>query len=192
MTQDRPASLAPFTVPNTITLARIVAVPVLAWLMLGGQWQAAFWLFVIAGISDAVDGILARLFNQSSVLGAWLDPVADKALLVTGLVSLAVLSLVPVWLVVLAVLRDVLILAGVGVALVLGKGLTIRPMMVSKATTFLQIALVALVMGAHAFDFEPGILKPLLVWATAALTLASFATYGVVFVRHMGQGGYSR
>lgn len=192
MTLDKPARATLLTVPNAITLARIAAVPVLAWLMLEGRWQAAFWLFVIAGLSDAVDGIIARWFDQSSVFGAWLDPVADKALLVTGFVILAVLSLVPAWLVALAVSRDTLILIGVGVALVRGKALTIRPMMVSKATTAFQIALVALVMGAHAFMFDPGRLKDLLIWATAALTLASFATYGVVFVRHMGQGGYSR
>ena len=189
---DTHARAALLTVPNAITLARIVAVPVLAWLMLEGRWQAAFWLFVIAGLSDAVDGIIARWFDQSSVFGAWLDPVADKALLVTGFVILAVLSLVPAWLVALAVLRDALIPIGVGVALMRGKALAIRPMMVSKATTAFQIALVALVMGAHAFGFEPGRLQDLLIWATAALTLASFATYGVVFVRHMGQGGYSR
>lgn len=192
MTLDKPARATLLTVPNAITLARIAAVPVLAWLMLEGRWQAAFWLFVIAGLSDAVDGIIARWFDQSSVFGAWLDPVADKALLVTGFVILAVLSLVPAWLVALAVSRDTLILIGVGVALVRGKALTIRPMMVSKATTAFQIALVALVMGTHAFMFDPGRLQDLLIWATAALTLASFATYGVVFVRHMGQGGYSR
>ena len=88
--------------------------------------------------------------------------------------------------------RDIFILAGVAVAQASGKALTIRPMMVSKATTAFQIALIAFVMAARAFDLDLGRWDDLLVWGTAALTTASFATYGVVFVRHMGAGGYSR
>lgn len=192
MTHHDPAAPVLLTVPNAITLARIAAVPLFGWLMVNGQWMAAFWLFIVAGLSDAVDGIVARWFDQGSVLGAWLDPVADKALLVTAFVLLAASGLVPFWLVALAVVRDVLILAGVGIAQWRGKPLTIRPMMVSKVTTAAQIALIALVLGANAFSVAAAIAITVLVWATAVLTLASFATYGVVFVRHMGQGGYTR
>ena len=189
-TNSERADLA--TIPNLITVLRLGAVPLVAWLRLDGRWAGAFWLFVLAGLSDAVDGIIARWFNQGSALGAWLDPIADKALLVAAFVILAMTGLVPVWLVVLAVVRDAFILTGVAVAQASGKALTIRPMMVSKATTAFQIGLIAIVMAARAFDLDLAGWRDLLIWGTAALTIASFATYGVVFVRHMSAGGYSR
>lgn len=192
MTPTRSEPMALITVPNVITVARLCAVPLLAWLMLNGFWVAAFWLFIIAGLSDAADGFIARWFDQRSALGAWMDPVADKALLVTAFVILAMTGAIPIWLVVLAVVRDVLILVGVGFAQLSGKALAIRPMMVSKATTACQIALVAVVMAALAYGLALEGWRDLFVWLTAALTAASFATYGVVFVRHMGAGGYSR
>ena len=174
------------TVPNIITLARIAAVPLLAFLLLSGHYAAAFWLFVIAGISDAFDGIIARWFDQGSALGAWLDPLADKALLVTTFVLLALVGLVPAWLVGLMVLRDIFILVGVMTIQVFRQKVEIRPLFVSKATTAAQILLVAVVLAGQAFGIGFGVLEPALVWVTAGLTAASFASYGMVWMRHMG------
>jgi len=177
------------TVPNAITLARVAAVPVLGWLMVEENWVPAFWLFLIAGLSDAVDGIIARFFGQSSRLGQWLDPLADKALLVTAFVALAIVGLVPAWLVILAVGRDVLIVSGVLVTCSRRDVVPIRPLLVSKATTAAQIALIAVALGGPAFDIDVSAASTALVWATAALTVASLASYALVWFRHMTRGG---
>lgn len=187
MSINQPVHTHVLTWPNVITLARICAVPVVAWLILSGQWLAAFWLFVIAGASDAVDGIIARWFDQSSTLGAWLDPLADKALLATAFVLLAVTGFIPVWLVALAVGRDLLILSGVAFAQATGGGLPIRPLFVSKATTAFQIALIALVMASRAFGFDAVLVERGLIWGTAALTAASLAAYAQVWMRHVAR-----
>lgn len=175
-----------FTIPNMITLARLVCVPVLAWLMLTGHFVLAFWLFVLAGISDAVDGIIARWFNQKSALGALLDPLADKALLVMAFVVLAIVGAVPIWLLVLVVTRDVFIIAGVAIAQWTSRPLTIRPVMISKATTAFQILLVATLMAKLGLDWQSPPLADTLIAATAALTAASFGTYAMIWFRHMG------
>ena len=100
------------TLPNAITLARLLAVPAAVWLVVQGWYEAALWVFLIAGLSDAVDGWLARRLGQVSRLGSLLDPVADKALLVSVFVALGVRDLLPAWLVILVVFRDALIVSG--------------------------------------------------------------------------------
>src|SRR5688500_12469917 len=87
--------------PNAITIARILAVPVLIWLIVSGEYLLAFWLFVLAGISDGVDGFIAKRFDQRTELGAYLDPIADKLMLVSIYVSLGLLRVLPPWLVIL-------------------------------------------------------------------------------------------
>ena len=175
------------TIPNLITIARLICVPVLAWLMLEGRFAAAFWLFLIAGLSDALDGVIARWFAQHSDLGAWLDPLADKTLLVTAFAILTIVGMVPVWLFVLVVTRDLFIVSGVALAQWLRQPLTIKPAMVSKATTAFQTILVAMLMAKPGFDWQLPWLASSLIAVTAALTAASFATYAMVWFRHMGQ-----
>ncbi len=170
------------TLPNVITIGRLALVPVMAWMMLTGQWVAAFWVFLVAGASDAADGILARWFGQQSTLGAWLDPVADKVLMITTFVLLVAQGIVPIWLVLIVVARDVLIMAGVASLHVTDRRVPIQPMMVSKINTVVQVGFVALVMAATAFDWALGWLIATGAVLTAILTVASLAAYARVWL----------
>jgi cardiolipin synthase len=166
-----------FTLPNAITFARLCAVPAAVWLVLQHRLDLAFWLFVAAGISDGVDGWLARVRNARSKLGAILDPVADKALLVSMYVTLAAVGVLPDWLAILVVFRDLVIVGGVLVLYVLGQPPAIQPIMLSKANTVLQIALAAFALLVAGWGFAAGPLLDLLILATAASTVASGAAY---------------
>jgi cardiolipin synthase len=165
------------TLPNVITFARLCAVPAAVWLVLQDRMDAAFWVFVAAGISDAVDGWLARVSNSRSRLGAILDPVADKALLVSMYVTLAAVGVLPDWLAILVVFRDLLIVGGVLVLYVLGQPPAIQPILLSKANTALQITLAAGALLVAGYGLSADGLIRLLVLATAASTFASGAVY---------------
>lgn len=170
------------TLPNVITFGRLCAVPLAFWLVIDQRTAYAFFLFVAAGISDAVDGWLARRWGGNAV-GALLDPVADKALLVTMYVTLAAVNQLPVWLATLVVFRDLVIVGGVLALAVLGQAVAIRPLFVSKINTTLQIMLVALTLLLSAFGLWAPIAMLALIWAVAATTLASGAAYVWVTVR---------
>ncbi len=167
------------TLPNLITLARLCAVPATIWLILHHRLDLAFWVFVGAGISDGIDGWLARVTNARSALGAMLDPVADKALLVSVYVTLAAIGGLPDWLAMLVVFRDLLIVGGVLVLWVLGQPPRIRPLLVSKLNTCLQIALAALALLVAGFGLGADLLLTGLIWAVALTTLASGLAYVV-------------
>ena len=149
---DRKSAEAPpttlLTLPNVITFARLCAVPLSVWLVMEHQFAQAFFLFVAAGLSDAVDGWLARRNGGGNSVGALLDPVADKALLVTMYVTLAAVKVLPDWLAILVVFRDVVIVGGVVVLSLLGHSVLIRPLYISKLNTALQIVLVAAIAAA--------------------------------------------
>ena len=125
----------PTSIPNIITLGRIILVPVIVWAIASSQMEIAFAIFVIAGISDAVDGFLAKRFNMTSELGALLDPLADKALLVSIFVALGIWGAVPRWIVILVVSRDLMIVAAVIVSWLFDKPVPMKPSMVSKLNT---------------------------------------------------------
>ena len=168
------------TLPNVITFGRLCAVPAAVWLVLQHRMDLAFWVFVAAGVSDAVDGWLARAWNQRSRLGAILDPVADKVLLVSIYVTLAAVGGLPDWLAILVVFRDLLIVGGVLVLYVLGQPPAIQPILLSKANTLLQITLAAgalLVAGYDLYGLPLVGLAQALILATAATTFASGAVY---------------
>ncbi len=172
-------------IPNLITIMRLVLVPVTV-AMIGRQnWGLAFAAFMVAGISDAVDGFIARRFDMRTVLGAYLDPLADKALLVSIYVTLAVVGMVPGWLAIAVVSRDIMIVSAIVLSWVLDKPMAIKPVFVSKANTAAQIAFAAAVLGGSAFGF------PVDPWAdegaavVAALTVASAGAYLARWLRHM-------
>jgi cardiolipin synthase len=180
---------AMITLPNLITLARLFAVPLAVWLILQREMALAFWLFVAAGVSDAVDGFIAKRFGASSRVGAVLDPVADKALLVSVYVTLGATGFLPSWLVILVVFRDVLIVGGVLTLYVLGQEPAIRPLFVSKANTAMQILLAAAVLLNAGYGVPaPGVVTVLL-WITAGTTFASGAAYVARWVRGGGASG---
>jgi cardiolipin synthase len=177
------------TVPNFITLLRFLMVPAVVYALLLGEMLPAFVIFVIAGISDGVDGFVARHYNQQTELGAYLDPIADKLLLVTVFIMLAILGYLPHWLVVLVVSRDVLIVMAVLLSSIMAQPVDMNPILVSKANTAIQIALVSVVLAELAFDTSFGDLRIILIYVVAALTILSAAAYLRVWVDHMANAG---
>jgi len=177
------------TVPNVITIMRFLLVPAVIWALLSGEMAWAFAFFLIAGISDGVDGFIARHFNQQSKLGAYLDPVADKLLLVSVFVVLGLMGELPLWLVVLAVSRDALIIMAVMLSTVMGHPVTVKPLFVSKANTAVQIVLAAVVLADLAFVLNLATARNVIVLASGLLTVASAAAYLVAWLTHMA--GYA-
>lgn len=187
-TSRPPATGHVLTIPNFITIARLLSVPLIVWLIIADRFMEATILFIVAGLSDAADGFIAKRYGAASELGAYLDPIADKALLVSAFVTLGFKGALPAWLAVLVVSRDFLIIGGIILAYMLGNPVAMRPLWVSKANTAAQIILLALVLvGESGAD----ILQPLLAGAVllaAFLTVASAAAYLIEWVRHMARG----
>jgi cardiolipin synthase len=170
------------TAPNIVTFARLCAVPLAFWLVLEHRLDQAFFLFVAAGLSDAVDGWLARRYGGNAI-GALLDPVADKALLVTMYVTLAAVDALPAWLAILVVFRDLVIVGGVLILGVLGHPVIIRPLYISKLNTMFQIMLVAAILLKAGFGFSMPWVCEAMIWVVAATTLASGGAYVWVTAR---------
>ncbi len=160
-------------------------VPVVIWSLLNGQYVMAFACFLIAGISDGVDGFIAGRFNQRSELGAWIDPAADKLLLVSVYLMLGWLGELPDWLVVLVVSRDAMIVGAIVLSSMMGKTVEMKPLFVSKANTFMQIALAAMVLAELALIGRLPLTREIMVFATVFLTLASGIAYVRAWVRMM-------
>ncbi len=160
-------------------------VPVIVWAIAAGQMAAAFVLFFIAGVSDAVDGYLAKRFNMRSEIGALLDPLADKALLVSIYVALGIAAEIPRWIVILVVSRDIIIVGAVMVSWFLDRPIPMKPLMVSKLNTVAQVLFAGLVLAAVGFGIAIKPFDVLLMVAVTVLTLASVAMYLVEWVRHM-------
>jgi cardiolipin synthase (CMP-forming) len=177
------------SLPNLITLGRLLCVPIAIWLVLIDHPALAFWLFIIAGLSDAVDGFIAKHFDQRSELGALLDPVADKALLVSMYVTLGLAKHLPAWLVILVVFRDALIIGGFLLVAALGHPMRWEPLLVSKLNTALQIALVGVVLASLGFAVAVTALETVLVYAVAATTTISGAGYLVRWTRALAGSG---
>jgi cardiolipin synthase len=177
--------------PNILTGLRLLAAPATAGLLVWEHFEAAFGVFAIAGISDAVDGWLAKRFGLSSDLGRVLDPAADKALMLAVFATLAMLGEVPLWLAALVVGRDAAIVLGLILAVAMKKPVTIEPLAVGKLTTILQVGYVALHMGSLAFGFSLENITPLDAYAVAAVTLASWLAYGLVLAGAMGRAPVS-
>jgi cardiolipin synthase (CMP-forming) len=175
----------PLNIPNLITVGRVILVPVVFWLLVSGRVQAAFFTFVVAGISDAVDGFLAKRYGWTTELGAYLDPLADKLLLVSIFVAMAVLNELPSWLVIGVVARDIMIIAGVMLSWLMDNPVRIRPLAVSKANTAAQLVLASTVLADVGFGLGLGALRWFLVWTTAILTLASLIAYMRAWLHHM-------
>jgi len=171
--------------PNFITLARLLSVPLTVWLMLEGRHLVAFAVFVTAGISDALDGFLARRLNARSVLGGYLDPLADKALLMSVYIVLGYQSHLPSWLVILVVSRDIMIVGGSLLLLVLTDDFAVDPLVVSKINTVMQIILVAVVLITIGGALQDHGAVTLLIYLVAATTLASGAAYLVTWWRRL-------
>lgn len=180
------------SIPNLITLARILTVPVLVWAIIAGEMQLAFLLFLAAGISDAVDGFLAKRFGMATELGAYLDPLADKVLIVSIYVALGITGGLPAWLVILVVSRDIMIVGGVLLSWLVDRPVAIKPLLVSKLNTVAQIVFATLKLASLAMAFDA---EPLLTAAMALvviLTLLSIGFYLREWVHHMNSAEAER
>lgn len=165
-------------IPNALTLLRLCAVPVILWAVVSERLALAFGLFAAAGLTDALDGFLAKRLDARTRLGAYLDPLADKALLVSLYVALGLAGHLALWLVGLVVARDLLILAAIGADILRGTPVRIAPSALSKLNTAAQIALAAFVLGALAFGIDaPGasLVGSALVAATTTLSGLAYA-----------------
>jgi cardiolipin synthase len=174
------------SIPNLVTLARILSVPVMVWAIASGEMLLAFWLFVVAGVSDAVDGFLAKRFGMASELGAYLDPLADKTLLVSIYVTLGITGAIPRWLVILVVSRDLMIVGAVMLSWLVGRPVAVKPLFVSKLNTAAQLVFAGLILASLGFGFDLGFFLTLAMFIVAALTLLSVGAYVREWVRHMG------
>lgn len=169
--------------PNLITLARLLSVPVAIWLILDERHAAAFWVFVGAGISDALDGYIAKRFNRRTPLGAMLDPAADKALLTGVYLTLGLAGHLPAWLVFLVILRDLLIVLGYAALRTSAAAKSLGPLYISKINTLVQIALVGFVLARLGLGFEAGWGTSLLIAAAAVSTVLSGLSYLMRYAR---------
>jgi cardiolipin synthase len=174
------------SLPNFITILRLVLTPAAIAMIVSENWSAAFAIFALAGASDALDGWLAKTFDLSTELGAILDPIADKALIVSIYATLAINGAIPAWLAIMIVSRDVMIVGAMVISWVLARPMAVRPATVSKATTAAQLVLAAVVLGGRAFDFSIAPLTSLLAIIVAALTIASASVYLWRWFKHMG------
>lgn len=173
-------------IPNMLTLCRILLIPLLVIFLIEGNRDAAFWVFIAAGITDALDGFLARVLRQKTDFGALLDPIADKMLLITSFVTLSVLGVIPKWLTVIVVSRDIIIVLGIGVLMLYNCTFSMRPAIVSKVTTFVQLLTITYYLGRQYF-MAIGFLELFLLSLTAFFTLASGIHYLVIGFRIIGK-----
>jgi cardiolipin synthase len=176
------------TIPNLLTIIRVILTPLLVILLLEHRLSEALIVFIVAGVTDALDGLIARLYKQKSRLGAFLDPLADKLLLTSTYVILAYLNLIPTWLTVMVLSRDVLIVTGVSVLFMQNLPFEIRPTLASKLTTCTQIV-TAIVAMATALASPHPLLKMVLFQITAAFTIISWGQYLVRGIRIMQEAG---
>jgi cardiolipin synthase len=172
-------------IPNLITLARMLMTPLAVSMIVSQRFLPAFLIFLLAGVSDAIDGFIARNFELRTELGAYLDPLADKALLTSIYVTLAIYAELPAWLAITVVSRDVMILVAVLVSWLMDKPVEIRPVWESKFNTVTQIALAGFALGARAYGINPHPVQNYLEWAVAATTLASGGVYIAQWLDHM-------
>lgn len=165
-------------IPNLITLGRLFSVPVILWLILDGNMLAAFWVFFAAALSDAVDGIIAKYFDAETVFGAFLDPIADKALLVSVYLMLGHQGYIEAWLVIMVVFRDLVIIGGALLFQTVTQSLTMQPLIISKVNTFAQLVFAVVVLWAGAYDIDGGAAIRAIGYIVAVTTLWS----GIVYV----------
>jgi len=162
--------------PNYITLARVVLIPFFINFMIYGYYGTALAVFVAACVTDALDGMIARLTHQKTDLGAFLDPMADKLLIIAAFVTLVLLGMLPVWLVIIVVSRDVILVLGSLVIYFTGHQFTARPSIIGKVTTVLQLFVVIIALILKTYDTEIALMT-VLTWLTALFTVASGVQY---------------
>ncbi len=176
-------------IPNFLSLSRIILVPLMVIFLIQDSYAKALIIFTIAGLTDALDGTLARMLNKKTELGAYLDPLADKILLATSFVSLSIFGLIPGWLTVIVISRDLIILLGITTLSMMSITYEIKPVFISKITTALQIGTVFLSLFLKIFTFDSIIhdVIKILFWSTALFTILSGMVYIFKGVRFLNK-----
>lgn len=176
------------TIANALTLLRLCLIPLIVVLIHEGRFALATIVFITAGITDALDGYLARKLNQRTEIGAYLDALADKSLIAASFIALFNVHLVPYWLVVLVIFRDLMIVGAVAIAWLMHNPIPIEPLKVSKANTAAQIVAVATTLAVRGFMIPlPEIVVYGLYAVVAALTVISVTAYFAQWFRHMAE-----
>jgi cardiolipin synthase len=166
------------TLANGVTAVRLVLVPFIAIALLNHQYEDAFWMTLVAGASDAVDGFIARFFDHKSVIGAYLDPVADKILVVTLFGLLTAQGHLPLWLMTIVLARDVAIVATVAAFnRMKARPLQMKPLLISKLTTFFQVTLLLATLADLGFALGAAWVRDILAITVCVLTIASWIAY---------------
>ncbi len=167
---------APINIPNMLTILRILITPLFVICLMKGMSFSALLLFTIAGISDGLDGLIARYFNQTSVLGAYLDPIADKLLLTSSYATLAIIKIIPGWVAVLVISRDILIFLGIAIMTIIKADIEIRPRIISKCTTVVQLLTIFVILLNFENAYNYYIIN-ILYYTTVAFTIISGLHY---------------
>lgn len=176
-------------IANALTAVRIVLVPVVAYMLISGRFRTALFIFAVCGVSDALDGLLARWLRQRTVVGFYLDPVADKLLIATSFIVLAIVKVIPDWLTVLVISRDIFILAGSFLILLLIGSEGIKVTAVSKANTVMQIATVLYFLAVRAFPGTLDLLVPgLEATATGVVVILCALTTSLSGIQYLAAG----
>lgn len=175
-------------IPNFLTLCRVLLIPILLIFLINGQFGSALAVFMLASLTDALDGFIAKVFHQETLFGAYFDPVADKLLIDSAYVALSIIALLPGWFTVIVLSRDVVIVLGIVIFLVMDRPLTIQPIWPSKVTTFLQMVTVCLFFEYPIFTKVLFLRTPLVV-ITSFFTLFSgfyYIVIGFMILNHNG------
>ena len=173
-------------VPNLLSALRLLAAPLAAYLILAGHDSAALLTFAAAGASDGLDGFIARRWGVTSGFGAWLDPAADKLLMVLCLAALVLIGATPRWLLALVVARDLAIVAGWSLVKLRGLRVATTPLLIGKVSTLVQVLYIFGILLLLAFDVEAPRLAQAAAWACGLFTFLSAAAYGGVLLRGGG------
>jgi cardiolipin synthase len=183
---SRPVSQAKLTIPNVITLIRILLTPIFIIFLIQGHYRRALVVFLLAGVSDLADGLIARVWQQKSRLGSYLDPLADKILMAASFVTLSIYRQIPPWLTVVVLSRDVVLGLGVLVFRLADIPLIVRPSLAGKWTTTLQVTTVGLVLLNKIWPISPLVLLAFF-WFTGILTTISGIQYLYGGIQMMNQ-----
>ena len=174
---------------NIITVVRLLFTPVIIWLIFSSYYYLGLIFFVLSGLSDALDGFIAKQFNQRTILGSYLDPVADKTLIVSSILALGYMGAIPSWLIILIVSRDLAILGAVIISWLVERSLKIEPIISSKINTFLQIfyiGLILLSLSSKEIIYLDVFILPTFSILIALSTLTSWFSYLILWLRSMG------
>lgn len=153
---------ANMNIPNSLTTLRILLIPVFVGFLIYEEYNYALAVLLLAGLTDGLDGTIARVANQRTSLGAYLDPLADKLLLTSGFITLAALHLVPLWITILVVSRDLILMTGALLIRLTESHVDISPTLLGKGTTLFQLAYIIVVVVLASHDMDPRLIQPLL------------------------------